>query len=126
VRRPITEDADRIEKLPQWAQAHILRLVQQLETAELALRITKTQGDGKTSSGIVINPYHDYSHVLPWSSTVRFWIEPDVLALDVDMRKNLYSPGVPALHITGYGQRASSSIVVHPSASNCVFIGGTK
>jgi hypothetical protein len=126
VRSPITEDADRIEKLPQWAQLHILRLVQQLETAEEALRNTQTLGDTHTKKGIVLNPYRDYPLLLPKDATVRFWIEPDVFALDVDMRANLYSPGIPALHVTGYGQRASSSVVVYPSASNTVFIGGTK
>jgi hypothetical protein len=126
VRRPIVEDADRIEKLPQWAQSHILRLVQQLETAELALRNSRALGDGNTSTGIVVEPYGDYPRLLPKDATVRFWIEPDKLAIDVHMRQNMFSPGPPALYVSGYGQRGSSSLVIHPSASNGVFIGGTK
>jgi len=126
VRRPITEDAIRIDKLPQWAQSHILRLVQQLETAEEALRNTKTLGNRDTNVGIVVNPYGDYPLLLPKDATVRFWIEKGDLALDVDMRNNMFSPARPTLHISGYGHRATSSIVVYPSASNTAYIGGAK
>lgn len=118
-------DDTRIAKLPMWAQDHIKHLNQKLEDAELFIRAQSKLALPDSRTGIILNPYSERPLLLSDQDTVQFWIEPDVFAIDVDMRASTWkAKGV--LNIMGQGYGKSSRIFVCPGASNCLSIGGEQ
>jgi hypothetical protein len=121
MRNELKPTNENIAKLPKWAQSHIAILVMRLAEARKRIAETNVVVDAKCTSGIILSPYAQYPVALK-NDRIRFWIEPDKFAIDVNVSKG-FNGGADDLYLTGYGHSKSSRLSVRPSASNALYIG---
>jgi len=111
-------------RLPKWARDHIRIQRDKIASLEKQLAEQNNIVKRETQVGILVEPYADHVKQLPIDTRLRFWIEPDEFAIDVVLAHGLnrLSGSKRSLYISGYGHRKSSSLVVHPSASNALHV----
>jgi hypothetical protein len=122
VNHDITEPM--LRSMPKAVCEYIRRLEIRLDEQDQLIRRLRTIADDDREEGIIIDPYSTYPIYFAPGNMVRVWVDPGRLAIDIDTREKMTSPKAKGINVSGYGRRASSSIVVQPIASNVVHISG--
>lgn len=109
-----------IHNLPKWAQRDIAWLNQQINERDALIARLRTVVGPDCEEGIIIDPHSQHPIYFHPDNTIRFWIEPGKLSIDVDMRPRNSKMQTGGLNVNACG----SLISIMPEASNAVHISG--
>jgi len=120
----MTESMQR--SMPKAVRDYIRHLEIKLGEQDDLIRTLRMVVDRKQEEGIIIDPYAEYPIYFKPDTSIRMWVDPGKLAIDIDMRAKSTSPRVKGINVSGYGVAASGTLIIQPIASNVVHIRGAK